>query len=134
MRFVARCADQSVASLPGIHHPASSATPQEGGLQAYTFTSSLPRLGSTQRLADSRNGFLVETAFVNLGDTERGEQGWGARIEMKGVKEGLKASGLWYVALEGEGSLRLVDQEGMEKVRFRTDSSLTTATSKQYRR
>jgi hypothetical protein len=101
----------------GIHHPASSASPQGGGLQAYTFTSHLPRVGSTQRLADSRNGFLVETSFVNLGDASRAEQEWGARVEMKGVQAGLKASGLWYIALEGEGSLRLVEQEGMEKVR-----------------
>ena len=36
---------------------------------------------------------------------------------MKGVQAGLKASGLWYIALEGEGRLRLVEQEGMEKVR-----------------
>lgn len=97
-----------------MHHDASSSTPQEGGLQSYTYTSHLPRIGNTQTLIDSRNGFYVNTGFVNL---QEGAE-WGARVEINAVKEGLKASGLWYVALEGEGTLRLVEQEGMENVRF----------------
>jgi len=96
----------------GIHHTTSSSPPHESGLQSYTYTSHIPRVGNTQRLLDSRNKLRVDTSFVNLNDGKD----WGARIEMNGEEESKRMSGIWYIALEGEGGLRLVDQEDEEEV------------------
>ena len=107
-----------------MHHTTSSSPPHETGLESYTYTSHIPRVGNTQRLIDSRNNVRVDTSFVNLNDGKD----WGARSEMNG-KEGSKTSGVWYIAVEGEGGLRLVDQKNEEQVRPRllTPCALQTA-------
>lgn len=114
---------EALRSLPGIHHTASSSPPSESGLQSYTFTSAVPRLGSTQRLIDSRNGFTVNTAFANL---KAGSE-WGARVEVVGDHGKERGTGVWYVSLEGPGSLRLVAQEGEAEVSFGATTRLPPA-------
>ena len=63
----------------GVHHTTSSSPPHENGLESYTYTTHIPRVGNTQRLLDSRNKVRVDTSFVNLNDGKD----WGARVEMK---------------------------------------------------
>ncbi|KAL7411430.1 glycoside hydrolase, partial [Mrakia frigida] len=96
--------------LQRIHHTTSSSPPHESGLESYTYTSHIPRVGNTQRLLDSRNKLRVDTSFVNLNDGKD----WGARVEMNG-EEDTRMSGIWYISLEGEGGLRLVEQEDEEE-------------------
>ncbi|CDZ96890.1 glycoside hydrolase family 63 protein [Phaffia rhodozyma] len=101
-----------------IHHTSSSASPSADGLQSYTYTSHIPRVGSTQKLIDSRNGLNIQTGFVNLPTSGKAGaklgQGWGARVQVIEEHGDERISGLWYIALEGEGSLRLVEQDNSE--------------------
>lgn len=110
--------------LQRFHHTSSSSNPSNGGLQSYTYTSYIPTLGNTQTLKDSRNGLTLNTAFVNLPQSAELAPGWGARVEVV-TDHGLeRISGFWYIALEGEGSLRLVEQENGEDVCFFPSLSL----------
>lgn len=95
----------------GVHHTTSSSPPHEFGLESYTYTSHIPRVGNTQRLIDSRNKLRVDTSFVNLNDG----MNWGARVEMNG-EEKTRMTGIWYISLEGEGRIRLVEQEDEQNV------------------
>ena len=98
-------------AISGVHHTTSSSPPHENGLESYTYTTHIPRVGNTQRLIDSRNKVRVDTSFVNLNDGKD----WGARVEMNGGL-GAKTSGVWYIAIEGEGGLRLAEQENEDEV------------------
>jgi hypothetical protein len=68
-------------------------------------------VGNTQRLIDSRNKLRVDTSFVNLNDGKD----WGARVEMNG-EEKTRMTGIWYISLEGDGRIRLVEQEDEQNV------------------